>query len=232
MPWTCAKAGSPLGRRKSRDRNPAGFIGRLWRSRLGRPCVGFKMTRGQNQAAFHEVLRDREVKKIILRRHNRVKTYVSWLIAQRTGRWEAYHAADIADSCPMVPQVEEAALRDHNALDDQYYEAIERELRQMGQHGRCMWPMRISSARQSGPEFRGFLGQGLKSTAWPIPGASSRTPVTFGNWSATSRNWLLRGLARPSESSCSRATFNVPKRKRAAHRLRHHANPDPVLRGG
>jgi len=121
-----------LGTVAQRDRDPVEFIRRLWTSRLGHACVGFKMTRGQNQVALQEVLRDRQVKKIVLRRHNRVKTYVSWLIAERTGQWEAYRAADIAGSRPMV-WVDETALREHNALNDQYYLAIERELRETGQ---------------------------------------------------------------------------------------------------
>src|SRR5438445_713979 len=65
------------GSMEERDRDPLGFLARLWETDLGHPCIGFKMTHRQNEPVFQNVVHDREVKKILLRRQNRVKTYVS-----------------------------------------------------------------------------------------------------------------------------------------------------------
>src|SRR5580693_4511868 len=55
-----------LGTIEERDRRPLEFLERLWRAPLGLPCVGFKMTRGQDERVVQAVLEDRGVRKILL----------------------------------------------------------------------------------------------------------------------------------------------------------------------
>jgi LPS sulfotransferase NodH len=126
------EGGFSLGTIEEREGDPVGFVQRIWRTTLGRDCVGFKMTRGQNQAALDAVLADSSVKKILLRRQNRVKRYVSWLVAQQSGQWEAYGAEDLTDPRPQV-RVEPRAFQQHMELDEQYYAQIEGSLRAQGQ---------------------------------------------------------------------------------------------------
>jgi LPS sulfotransferase NodH len=121
-----------IGTLQDRSRDPLDFLQRIWKADLGHACVGFKMTHWQNETVFNAVLNDPSVKKIVLRRKNRIKTYVSWLVAQQTGQWEVYRKADLARR-PRVA-VDEAELRQHIAENEQYLSYIERVLDATRQH--------------------------------------------------------------------------------------------------
>ena len=91
--------------------------------------VGFKMTRGQNEDGPGNVLRDPGVRKIVLKRRNRIKTFVSTLVAERSGQWEVYSQADLVE-----PEAEGRAERRpncsrHIAENDAYYARIEDAMR-------------------------------------------------------------------------------------------------------
>jgi LPS sulfotransferase NodH len=121
-----------LGTIEERDHDPAAFLERLWRELLGRACVGFKMTRGQHEGVFASVLHDPGLRKIILRRRNRVKTYVSTLVAEQSGQWEVYRAADLIEPRPKVT-VNLADLNKQIAENQAYYATIDGVLQSSGQ---------------------------------------------------------------------------------------------------
>jgi LPS sulfotransferase NodH len=121
-----------LGTIDDRDRSPLAFLERLWSTSLGHRCVGFKMTRGQNKQALEKVLRDPEVRKIVLERRNRIKTYVSTLVAERTGQWEVYSAADLVAPGPRI-HLDLDQLRQHIHLNESYYIEINDVLSSTGQ---------------------------------------------------------------------------------------------------
>lgn len=109
----------------ARDRDPLGFLDRIWTMDRGRSHVGFKMTCGQNETALYAVLRDPAVRTIVLRRENRVRTFVSRLIAEQTGQWEVYDEADLRLPRPRV-RVDVDALRRSIAENEAYYAELER----------------------------------------------------------------------------------------------------------
>src|SRR5262245_28095673 len=76
-----------IGTLEGRERDPLTCLDRTWESPLGHSHVGFKMTHRQNPLVFEQVLNDPGVKKIILRRVNRIKTFVSYAIAEKLGQW-------------------------------------------------------------------------------------------------------------------------------------------------
>lgn len=121
-----------LGSPEVRDDDPLAFLERVWCSGEGRLLVGFKMTRGQAPAVVSYLLRVPEVKKIVLRRKNRVKTYVSTLIAAQTGQWEAYSPADLVREPPRV-RVDPAELRAHAEINQGFYDTIRLGLGGSGQ---------------------------------------------------------------------------------------------------
>lgn len=121
-----------LGCVAERDRHPVEFVRKVFAHRCGRNAVGFKINRGQNEIAFHHVLHDSNVKKIILRRRNRVKTFVSELIAERTGQWESYEFSDFSPSNTAV-EVDVMALCAYLKQMDDYYLQIENLLDATGQ---------------------------------------------------------------------------------------------------
>jgi riboflavin biosynthesis pyrimidine reductase/LPS sulfotransferase NodH len=122
-----------LGSIAERDRHPRRFLRRVFEHRCGRNAVGFKLNRGQNETAFQDVLADENIRKIVLRRRNRVKTFVSELIAQQTGQWESYEFSDFSRPSPAV-EIDVTQLGEYLAATDNYYAGVENLLRSTGQH--------------------------------------------------------------------------------------------------
>lgn len=112
-----------LGGIDERDQDPAAFLERVWANPCGASRVGFKMTRGQHEQVIRGLLDDPRVGKIILRRRNRIKTYVSELVAQRTNQWEAYQGDRLVAQVPKV-RVEPGGLRAHSAVNEAFYQGI------------------------------------------------------------------------------------------------------------
>lgn len=121
-----------LGSLADRDRDPIGFLERVWQTGHDQECVGFKWTRPQNEVVFDHVLHDRQVRKIILRRNNRIKVYVSEQIAKQTGQWEVYRQHDLVRRRPRI-RVDLARLQDHAAANEAFYSRLERTLSQADQ---------------------------------------------------------------------------------------------------
>jgi hypothetical protein len=118
-----------LGSRAERERDPLGFLARSWAADLGHTHLGFKMTHRQGDAApvFDAVVRDTGVCKIVLRRRNRVRTFVSRLVAERTGQWEVYRGEALAPDRPRVV-VDADALLASVRQDEAYYLELEQRL--------------------------------------------------------------------------------------------------------
>jgi LPS sulfotransferase NodH len=121
-----------LGTVAERDRNPLAALERVWRWDLGHATVGFKINRGQSDTVLRRVLEDRSVRKIVIRRSNRVRTFVSELIAERTGEWESYPGLAIGLNKVKV-RVDPGALAEHSRLNQRYYADAARMLRATGQ---------------------------------------------------------------------------------------------------
>lgn len=126
------KTGRELGSLDERDRDPVRFLDRVWQTGTGYSCVGFKWTRGQNENVLQNVLGDSRVKKIVLRRRNRIKTYVSERIAQETQQWEAYSECELAGPRHRIT-VDVAELLKHVAGNRQFYNELLAELKQRNQ---------------------------------------------------------------------------------------------------
>jgi LPS sulfotransferase NodH len=121
-----------LGSQQERDRDPATFLSRIWQNPLGHNAVGFKLTHRQNEMVLRQVLDGRDVKKIVLHRRNRVRTYVSQLVAETTGVWEAYQVGDLPYR-PVRVRVSISALRERIRYDQAYYAEVEKTLVSSGQ---------------------------------------------------------------------------------------------------
>jgi LPS sulfotransferase NodH len=70
-----------VGTAAERDADPQSFLDRLLADDRGHAAVGFKVMRGQNPDIVEAVLRDRAIRKLVLRRENRVRVFVSKLRA-------------------------------------------------------------------------------------------------------------------------------------------------------
>lgn len=105
---------------QQRDEQPLSFLERVWQTGSGDTCVGFKWTRGQNQDVLSSVVEDTDVRKIVLRRRNRIKTFVSDLIAQQTQQWEVYSRQELTLPRPRI-HVDAGQLSEHIAINQQFY---------------------------------------------------------------------------------------------------------------
>lgn len=121
-----------LGTIEDRDRQPLDFLSRLWSKHFDFPCVGFKMTRGQDDQVLQAVVEDHGVLKILLRRSNSLRTFVSERIAEETGRWEVYDRAELPLRSPRI-HVDVDALRAHMAVNHGFYSLLEQALCRSGQ---------------------------------------------------------------------------------------------------
>ena len=121
-----------LGAMDQRDRDPTGFLDGVWKAAGEASHVGFKVTRGQAEAVRPLLLRDPGIAKIVLRRSNRLKTFVSYLIAEQNNRWEFYGGEARPGPPPRVA-VERGALEAFARANEAFYEALHAELARHGQ---------------------------------------------------------------------------------------------------
>jgi LPS sulfotransferase NodH len=116
-----------MGTIEERDKDPVAFLPRVWERTLGRPCVGFKLCWKQSEPIFHAALADRTIRKIILKRRNRIKCFVSLLLARQTGEWVIYSDHAAPGGRPKVTVDPDELLR-NIAFNDSYYAEIESAL--------------------------------------------------------------------------------------------------------
>ena len=117
-----------LGGMEARDREPFAFLQRVWEHPQGAPCVGFKMTRGQNAVIMQNLIEDSGVMKILLYRRNRLKTFISEQLARQTDRWEVYARDELATDKPKL-HVDVKSFKAHCDLNESFYQDIQHALR-------------------------------------------------------------------------------------------------------
>lgn len=177
-----------LGTIAERDADPLGFLARVWANPLGKRCVGFKMTRGQDQAVIDAVLADPGVRVIVLRRTNRLKTFVSELRAERTSRWEVYDKADIA-TCARVP-VDLRALDAYVADNEAFYAGIDAAVARSGSAVlRVTYERLFERAEQQRLlDFLGLAPQGVALNARAVKQNSCDLRDLVDNYEALARS--------------------------------------------
>ena len=127
-----------LGTMEERQSDPLEFLERIWRKTLGRAAVGFKLCLWQHEPVYRAVMSDVTVRKIVLRRRNRVKTFVSLLLARQTGEWVVYDDSPAPGRRPRI-RVVPAELLENVALHQAYYEETERSLHASRQDFAMLW---------------------------------------------------------------------------------------------
>ena len=156
MALTHRNGENQLGTLAERDRDPLAFLDLVWETGPNYRCVGFKWTRGQHKSVFKHVIEDSGVKKIVLRRHNRIKTYISERIAKQTQQWEAYSEQELLLPRPCVT-VDSVKLLEHVSVNDQFYADVDASLRHTHQpHIDVLYESLFSPQEQS--RLLEFLG--------------------------------------------------------------------------
>ena len=190
-----------MGTIEERERDPLEFLERVWRYDEGRRAVGFKLCWKQNEAIFHTVLADPAIRKIVLKRRNRIKSFVSLLLARQTGEWVIYHDAAQPGARPMV-HLDEAELLRHIAFNDAYYGEIEAAIQAPLQMGHILHYEDLFSEKGLRATLRFLdvaeLGQALLAgQTWKLGSTSLRDLVS----NFDSIESALRGTALEEELS-------------------------------
>lgn len=108
---------------EERDVDPLAFLNRIWEIPGDHRCAGFKWTRGQSDSVLQYVCRQTSIKKIILSRRGRIKTFVSECIAQATQQWEVYQRQELVSPRPKIA-IRRDELLQHIAHNDQFYRSL------------------------------------------------------------------------------------------------------------
>ena len=153
-----------------RDRDPEAVLRRIWRRPLGHRAVGFKHNRGQSAAVLARVLEDAAVRKIILRRDNRIRTFVSEELARRTGEWESYPGREIGSGTRRL-EVTAGPLRRHARENARHYADILQALESTGQRALELRYERLAAAEERARALR-FLG--VEHPQTPLHGATRK----------------------------------------------------------
>lgn len=72
---------------EGRNRFPENFLIKIWQNSFDNKVVGFKLFQNQNKNVADLLVRDKNIKKILMLRQNKIRCYVSQLIAKKTGKW-------------------------------------------------------------------------------------------------------------------------------------------------
>ena len=129
---SCRDGRLDLGTVAERNADPLRFLAGVWQHPCGHPIVGFKLNRDQEPRAFEQVLADPGIRKLLLYRRNRVRTYVSEHIALATGEWESYPWSRRSPRQIQL-EVDAATLRAHAERNQRYYDGLRRVLEEASQ---------------------------------------------------------------------------------------------------
>lgn len=147
-----------LGTVEERARSPEVILERVWERHLGFPCVGFKLTHRQHEAIYRRLLADASIDKVVLRRRNRLKTYVSNRVAEALSQWEVYREADLAPGRERVRvEVDPRHFLESVAFDDAYYAEIRAAVEAGGHRSIELTYERLGSREEQNAVLR-FLG--------------------------------------------------------------------------
>jgi len=124
--------GEILGGVDAREKAPLELLARAWRASLGHKAVGFKLNLGQPEFVFSEVIQDPDTRKIILSRRNRIRSFLSEMIAEKTNVWESYPDSRRM-AAPGPQRVEVTDLSRQVVRNRNYYRSLRQRIDAAGQ---------------------------------------------------------------------------------------------------
>lgn len=119
-----------VNRKLERDTDPEGFCFKLWQHHYGAKAVGFNIFPSHVPNMSVNLVRDRDIKKILLIRRNKLKCYVSRAIARKTGVWDLYGKTEEEKNspeetqAPLSIQINPKDLLQWSKRYDEYFEGM------------------------------------------------------------------------------------------------------------
>ena len=177
---TYHRQGRTVGTLELREKSPVEFLQLAWKEAEGYRAAGFKINIDQPEAVFDAVLSDPAVRKIIIRRRNRIRTFMSERVAELTGGWESYEYSKQTVS-PLPLPVEPGELKTHVERNATFYRGICQRLSDSGQTWLEAEYERLATPEQR-RELLDFLGvdagQTLQTATRKINRGSLQTMVS------------------------------------------------------
>lgn len=120
-----------LGSKWQRDIDPEKFLIKLWQHNYGARAVGFNLfpTHVPNMAS--SLIQDKNVKKVLLLRRNKVKCYVSRTIARKTNSWGQFSqgsSKNTAKNSVNQVYVDSKDLMKWSQKYDQYFYSLRKKI--------------------------------------------------------------------------------------------------------
>jgi len=114
------------------NKAPLELLTQAWKQSHGYNAVGFKLNLGQSAAVFDHVLNDRDIRKIMISRRNRIRSYVSETNAEKTGIWESFpESTPMPNPGPLHVNVND--LFRMVQRNEDYYRVLREHLNRTGQ---------------------------------------------------------------------------------------------------
>jgi hypothetical protein len=131
IPWEDLIHGKGgFSNKTQRDFQPEKFLVNIWRWSYGAQAVGFNLfpTHVPNMAP--SLLRDKNIRKILLIRKNKVRCYVSRAIARKTDVWADFsrNSSKLEKAVPPSVRVDAGKLLSWSQRYDKYFQQLRHEL--------------------------------------------------------------------------------------------------------
>lgn len=128
---------------EEREQSPESVLSSVWKINHGNRVIGFKLCWRQHDI-YRIVLEDPTVKKIILKRENRLRSYVSLLLARKTADWVIYNQSSLSlkESKVKVDVDDLWKVLEYNRA---YYQELETTMLQSGQEWFECWYETLSN---------------------------------------------------------------------------------------
>lgn len=121
--------------KRQRDFNPEEFLMKIWDHNNGASVVGFNLfpTHAPNMAP--SLLRDKDVRKILLVRKNKLKCYVSRAVARKTNVWADFSkkSSNSSNTQQIKVNINAHRLIDWSRKYDEYFQYLRQELSALNQ---------------------------------------------------------------------------------------------------
>jgi len=115
---------------KNRDRDPLFFLDDVRNRSLSYDCIGFNLFPGHSEKILDYSLKETFMKKVVLRRKDVLKNFISYKIAQKTGVWNSRKQKEHVDKKIIFDKKE---FIDHVVANEAFYRSVESFL-EVGKH--------------------------------------------------------------------------------------------------
>ncbi|MDY6783075.1 MAG: sulfotransferase [Cyanobacteriota bacterium] len=120
-----------LGSIQFRNFLPKRFMKRVWEQNFEYSAVGLKLFPKHSEKALNLILEDPEIKKVLLLRRNRIKSYVSLQIALKTKEWslKGFTSKKTTETNRLTSiKVKPRKLQQYVEKTDRFYENMRQKL--------------------------------------------------------------------------------------------------------